>query len=173
MRLIRCYIIKVGWIRTNILRGHLIIDCMNTGVLVQLKLFIRIAGISLRVLTLVFELCVIFIQAFVFSLLSCIYLAEAYVWLTAVFPIFRTYMNSMVSIPTWYWAWYCSDIWSSMVMEAIVISSIVFSLPMESGRLVFRINGTYSMLDYNLTCTGLVGIKEVWNLVGNKCSISI
>jgi F-type H+-transporting ATPase subunit a len=63
----------------NILRGHLIIDCMNTGVLVQLKLFIRIAGISLRVLTLVFELCVIFIQAFVFSLLSCIYLAEAYV----------------------------------------------------------------------------------------------
>ena len=37
-----------------------------------------------------------------------------------------------------------------MVMEAIVISSIVFSLPMESGRLVFRINGTYSMLDYNL-----------------------
>jgi hypothetical protein len=104
-------------------------------------------------------------------LLYC--LAEAYVWLTAVFPIFRTYMNSMVSIPTWYWAWYCSDIWSSMVMEAIVISSIVFSLPMESGRLVFRINGTYSMLDYNLTCTGLVGIKEVWNLVGNKCSISI
>ncbi len=63
----------------NMLRGHLIIDCMITGMMVQEAVINRIVFILGRVLSYVFELCVIFIQAFVFSLLSCIYLAEAYV----------------------------------------------------------------------------------------------
>ena len=74
-------LITLGFrLSANILRGHLIIDCMITGAMVQVTLFIRIVCYIGRVLTLVFELCVIFIQAFVFSLLSCIYLAEAYVY---------------------------------------------------------------------------------------------
>ena len=74
-------LITLGFrLSANILRGHLIIDCMITGAKVQWSLFIRLVCYIGRVLTLVFELCVIFIQAFVFSLLSCIYLAEAYVW---------------------------------------------------------------------------------------------
>jgi len=73
-------LITLGFrLSANILRGHLIIDCMIRGSMVNVNTFIRILGYIGRVLTLVFELCVIFIQAFVFSLLSCIYLAEAYV----------------------------------------------------------------------------------------------
>ena len=73
-------LITLGFrLSANILRGHLIIDCMIRRSMVNVNTFIRILGYIGRVLTLVFELCVIFIQAFVFSLLSCIYLAEAYV----------------------------------------------------------------------------------------------
>ena len=76
----RVRLITLGFrLSANILRGHLIIDCMIRGCMVNVNIVIRSIGYIGRVLTLVFELCVIFIQAFVFSLLSCIYLAEAYV----------------------------------------------------------------------------------------------
>ena len=74
-------LITLGFrLSANILRGHLIIDCMIRGSMVNVNKFIRLLGYIGRVLTLVLELGIIFIQAFVFSLLSCIYLSEAYVY---------------------------------------------------------------------------------------------
>ena len=73
-------LITLGFrLSANILRGHLIIDGISTGGIFQVTVFIRMICYTEVVLILVFEGGVIFIQAFVFSLLSGIYLAEAYV----------------------------------------------------------------------------------------------